>query len=92
MHLGMKPFKIQLVQELKLYGLSQRRIFYEWAPGKLATDPFLFRKIVFSDETHFWLNEYVNKQNCRLWSEDQPEDLQNVPMHLENAVILTEGL
>ncbi|GFU19586.1 hypothetical protein TNCV_21591 [Trichonephila clavipes] len=27
------------------------------------------KRILFSDEAHFWLNGYVNKQNCRIWSE-----------------------
>ncbi|GFV75595.1 putative transposable element [Trichonephila clavipes] len=25
------------------------------------------------DEAHFWLNGYVNKQNCRIWSEADPQ-------------------
>ncbi|GFW70718.1 tc3a_0 protein [Trichonephila clavipes] len=29
--------------------------------------------ILFSDEAHFWLNGYVNKQNCRIWSEANPQ-------------------
>ena len=85
--LGVKPFKIQLVQELKPADLPQRRIFGEWALGKLAEDPLFYRKIVFSDEAHFWLNGYVNKQNCRIWSEDQPEALQQLPMHPEKATV-----
>ena len=28
-----------------------------------------------------WLNGYVNKQNCRFWSEDQAEELQKLPIH-----------
>ncbi|GFV33039.1 hypothetical protein TNCV_3364911 [Trichonephila clavipes] len=24
------------------------------------------KRILFSDEAHFWLNGYVNKQNCRI--------------------------
>ncbi|GFU52529.1 transposable element Tc3 transposase [Trichonephila clavipes] len=31
------------------------------------------KRILFSDEAHFWLNGYVNKQNCRIWSEDNPQ-------------------
>ncbi|GFT90162.1 hypothetical protein TNCV_1679021 [Trichonephila clavipes] len=27
---------------------------------------------LFSDEAHFWLNGYVNKQTCRIWSETNP--------------------
>ena len=70
-----------MLQELKQNDLPQRRIFVEWALGKLAEDPLFNRKIVFSDEAHFWLNGYVNKQNCRFWSEDQPEELQKLPRH-----------
>ena len=72
----MKPFKIQHVQELKLNDLPQRSIFGEWALGKLADDALFYRKIVFSDKAHFWLNGCVNKHNFRFWSEDQPEELQ----------------
>ena len=42
---------------------------------------------MFSDEAHFWLNGYVNKQNCRFWSEDQPEELQKLPMHPEKVTV-----
>ncbi|GFX55198.1 putative transposable element [Trichonephila clavipes] len=31
------------------------------------------KRILFSDEAHFWLNAYVNKQNCRIWSESNPQ-------------------
>ena len=39
---------------------------------------FYYRKIVFSDKAQFWLNRYVNKQNCQFWSADQPEELQKL--------------
>ncbi|GFU55648.1 transposable element Tc3 transposase [Trichonephila clavipes] len=31
------------------------------------------KRILFSDEAHFWLNGYLNKQNCRIWSEANPQ-------------------
>ncbi|GFU58635.1 putative transposable element [Trichonephila clavipes] len=34
-------------------------------------------RILFSDKAHFWLNGYVNKQNCRIWSEANPQVLNN---------------
>ncbi|GFU88619.1 uncharacterized protein TNCV_4442961 [Trichonephila clavipes] len=37
------------------------------------------KRILFSDEAHFWLNGYVNKQNCRIWSEDNPQVPENWP-------------
>ena len=30
---------------------------------------------------------YVNKQNCRFWSEDQPEELQKLSMHSEKVTV-----
>ncbi|GFU11058.1 putative LOC100569746 [Trichonephila clavipes] len=35
--------------------------------------PDFHKRILFSDEAHFWLNGYVNKQNCRIWSEANPQ-------------------
>ena len=57
--LGVKPFKMQLVQELKPNDPPQRRNFGEWAFGKLAEDPLYYRKIVCSAEAHIWLNGYL---------------------------------
>ena len=86
--LGLKPFKIQLMQELMPNDLTQRRIFGElWAVQKLAEDSLFYRKIMFSDEAHFWLNGYVKKQNCRFWSENQPEELEKPPMHPEKVTV-----
>ena len=30
------------------------------------------KKIIFSDEAHYDLGEYVNKQNCRIWGTEIP--------------------
>ena len=55
--------------------------------NRLTEDPLFYRKIVFSDEAHFWLNGYVNKLNCRFWSEDQPEELQKLSMKPEKVTV-----
>ena len=73
--LSVKPFTIQLVQDLKPNDLPQGRIFGEWALGRMAKDPHFYRKVVLNDVAHFGLNRYVNKQNCQFWSEDQAEEL-----------------
>ncbi|GFS76104.1 transposable element Tc3 transposase [Trichonephila clavipes] len=41
------------------------------------------KRILFSDEAHFWLNGYVNKQNCRIWREANPQVYVETPLHLE---------
>ncbi|GFV27180.1 DUF4817 domain-containing protein [Trichonephila clavipes] len=52
-----------------------RRRFVEWARNEIAVVPDFHKRILFSDEAHFWLNGYVNKQNCRIWSEANPQEL-----------------
>ncbi|GFV32632.1 hypothetical protein TNCV_441241 [Trichonephila clavipes] len=47
-----------------------RHRFVEWAQNEIAVVPDFHKRILFSDE---WLNGYVNKQNCRIWSEANPQ-------------------
>ncbi|GFT89658.1 tc3a_0 protein [Trichonephila clavipes] len=46
------------------------------------------KRILFSDEAHFWLNGYVNKQNCRIWSEANPQVYVETPLHQEKLTEL----
>ncbi|GFX59750.1 hypothetical protein TNCV_1777891 [Trichonephila clavipes] len=39
------------------------------------------------DEAHFWLNGYVNKQNCRMWSEANPIVYVETPLHPEKLTV-----
>ncbi|GFX41833.1 hypothetical protein TNCV_389461 [Trichonephila clavipes] len=39
------------------------------------------------DEVHFWLNGYVNKQNCRIWSEANPQVYVETPLHPEKLTV-----
>ncbi|GFU58693.1 uncharacterized protein TNCV_932391 [Trichonephila clavipes] len=39
------------------------------------------------DEVHFWLNGYVSKQNCRIWSEANPQVYIETPLHLEKLTV-----
>ncbi|GFW88579.1 hypothetical protein TNCV_828481 [Trichonephila clavipes] len=40
-----------------------------------------------SDEVHFWLNGYVIKQNCRIWSEANPQMYVETPLHPEKLTV-----
>ncbi|GFT54773.1 hypothetical protein TNCV_5001441 [Trichonephila clavipes] len=61
-----------------------RRRFVEWAQNEIAVVPDFHKRILFSDEAHFWLNGYVNKQNRRIWSEANPQVYVETPLHPEN--------
>ncbi|GFU06475.1 hypothetical protein TNCV_351291 [Trichonephila clavipes] len=45
------------------------------------------KRILFNDEAHFWLNGYVNKQNCHIWSEANPQVYVETPLHPEKLTV-----
>ncbi|GFY34744.1 hypothetical protein TNCV_844431 [Trichonephila clavipes] len=64
-----------------------RRRFVEWAQNEIAVVPDFHKRILFSDEAHFWLNGCVNKQNCRIWSEANPQVYVETPLHPEKLTV-----
>ncbi|GFY04273.1 DUF4817 domain-containing protein [Trichonephila clavipes] len=64
-----------------------RRRFVEWAQNEIAVVPDFHKRILFSDEAHFWLNGYVNKQNCRIWSEANLQVYVETPLHPEKLTV-----
>ena len=59
--LGMTPYKVQLVQELKPIDHPMRFLSAKWSATDLQKMPIL------AFEAHFDLGGYVDKQNCRVW-------------------------
>ncbi|GFT83307.1 hypothetical protein TNCV_3003801 [Trichonephila clavipes] len=52
---------------------------YRTEPGKEKTGG--------ADEAQFWLNGYVNKQNCRIWSEANTQVYVETPLHPEKLTV-----
>ncbi|GFY00596.1 uncharacterized protein TNCV_2139911 [Trichonephila clavipes] len=66
-------------------GFVPRR-FVEWTQNEIAVVPDFHKRILFSDEAHFWLNGYVNK-NCRIWSEANPQVYVETSLHPEKLTV-----
>ncbi|GFW32373.1 uncharacterized protein TNCV_675321 [Trichonephila clavipes] len=64
-----------------------RRRFVEWVQNEIAVVPDFHKRIWFSDEAHFWLNGYANKQNCRIWSEANPQVYVETPLYPEKLTV-----
>ena len=63
------------------------------ATDRLTEDAdFGKKKIIFSDEAHFDLGGYVNKQNCRIWGTENPHAYIEKPMHLKTSHCLVQIL
>ena len=52
-----------------------------WTDGFTEDADFGNKKISFSDEAHFDLGGYVNKQICRIWSKENPHAYFEKPAH-----------
>ncbi|GFX72725.1 hypothetical protein TNCV_4063201 [Trichonephila clavipes] len=66
---------------------SRLNRFDEWDQNEIAVVPDFHKRILFSDEAHFWLNGYVNKQNCRIWSEANSQVYVETPLHPEKLTL-----
>ncbi|GFW29555.1 uncharacterized protein TNCV_1549661 [Trichonephila clavipes] len=64
-----------------------RRRFVQWAQNEIAIVPDFHKRILFSDEAHFWLNGYVNKQKCRIWSETNTQVYVETSFHPEKLTV-----
>ncbi|GFY11104.1 hypothetical protein TNCV_4470901 [Trichonephila clavipes] len=93
-HFNIKNSKIFCQAIYSQFGLTihqndhqARRRFVEWAQNKIAVVPDFHKRILFSDEADFWLNGYVNKQNCRIWSEANPQVYVETPLHPKKLIV-----
>ena len=62
--------------------------FAKWACARLTEDAdFGKKKFIFSDEAHFNLGGYVNKQNCRIWGTENPYAYIKKPTHPKRVTV-----
>jgi len=80
-------YKIQQTQELKVNDHIQRHMFADWVLEQLEVNLNFAKQIIFSDEVHFWMNGYVNKQNCRIWNDTNPRKIHQLQMHPEKVTV-----
>lgn len=85
--LHLHAYKIQLTQQLQPNDHRQRRNFTNWIFEQLQTDDEFHNKIIFSDEAHFHLNGFVNKQNSRIWGDENPYVIQKLPLHPQKVIV-----
>lgn len=85
--LHLRAYKIQLVQELKPTDHSKRRAFVNWMLEKKEENDEFFSEIILSDEAHFHLGGFVNKQNCRIWGDENPRMIEQRPLYPEKVTV-----
>jgi len=63
-------YKVQIIQELKSTDLYNRTTFCREMLTRIDDNENFIRNVWMSDVAHFHLDGFVNKQNCRYWSEE----------------------
>jgi len=76
--LGLRPYRIQLVQRLHRGDKKKRLEFCKWLLDKCRSNSHFCELMIMSDEADFHLDGRVNKQNCRLWSEESPHLMDEI--------------
>ena len=79
------PYKIMIVQQLAKWDFAQHRDFCEEMLATLTEDANAV--VMMSDEAHFHLNGFVNKQNCRFWAAENPQELHQRPLHSSKVTV-----
>ena len=59
----------------------------EWVLEQQAVDGNFWNKIFFSDEAHFTLCGYVNKQNVHIWGSKNPHVIEESLLHPEKVTV-----
>lgn len=85
--LSLHAYKIQLAQELKPDDHLKRRTFVNWLQEQRQVDADFSQKIIFSDEAHFHLGGFVNKQNCRIWAAENPRTIVEKPLYPQKVTV-----
>ncbi|GFX52124.1 hypothetical protein TNCV_547831 [Trichonephila clavipes] len=79
---------LPLERKLGIKIILRKWVFYlHGASLKIDTDSLGRALDRQCDEAHFWLNGYVNKQNCRIWSEANPQVYVETPLHPEKMTV-----
>lgn len=81
------PYKIQINQHLKVEAIAKRKAFCQMLLAAFEAKDLSDEQIWFSDEAHFWLSGYVNKQNYRFWGSEQPFITQSTPLNPERLTV-----
>lgn len=85
--LGFHPYKLLITQELKITDHALRKTFAETMLQKLEDGEIDLNNLLMSDEAHFELSGTVNKQNCRYWSEANPNIVVQKPLHSQRVTV-----
>ncbi len=79
--LQLKPYHLQLVQELKPPDWPRRLNFCQWLLNFFWNNIAVFNQMFFTDKAWFHLDGFINAQNYRIWSSEKPQEYRETGLH-----------
>lgn len=79
------PYKHQRVQQLKPGDHEKRMNFANLM--LYESEGLDFDNIIFTDEAHFYLHGFINRQNNRTWALDNPHVIMETPLHAQRITV-----
>lgn len=79
------PYKIQIVHKILPQDIAARMQFCRTFLDLL--NPNVLNHLMMCDDAHFHLSEYVNKQNCRYWAAEQPQQMHEQTLHSAKVTV-----
>ena len=81
------PYKLQIVEALNTRDYGARVRSGQEMLDLTGEDEDLVNNVWMSDEAHFHLSGFVNKQNFRYWSQANPRALHEKPLHSQKVTV-----
>lgn len=85
--LNLFPYKLQTVQPLPNDAPARRSDFANLILEAVDENRLNLSNVWFTDEAHFWLGGYVNRQNYRIWGTERPTVAVVKPLHPEKLTV-----
>lgn len=79
--LELHPYKVQVRHRLETHHKEKRLAFAKEVVPLIHNETLSINNIIFSDESHFYLDNYVNKQNMRFWGTERPDFSRAKSLH-----------
>lgn len=80
--LKLRAYHVRSVQELKEPDKEKRLLYCRWFRTFVDTNNIVqLDRVFFTDEAWFHLSGYVNSQNTRIWSTENPHVFHETPLH-----------
>lgn len=85
--LGLFPYKIQVVHPISDVHAEKRFEFANKVLTMIDDGKIDYKQILFTDECHYHLEGFVNKQNWRHWGSEPPNFTEVKPLHPKRVTV-----